>query len=147
MSFKRAWIGGVVGYSVLRAVIAWSVFSDYGVNPWVFAVIDVGTAIPYAWCIAELPGAIIARQSRRLVAMVSVAIVTFFAPYAYVWLAADGAPTNLRSGLVVLVVCLLGAAIVGVVCKTRRNNELIDLTEGASTSTQDQALNEPKGEY
>lgn len=134
MNVKRAWIVGVVAYSVVRAIIAWGLFSDYGVNPWIFAVIDIGTAIPYAWSIAELPGAIVDRRSARIALTLTVAIVTFFAPYAYIWSAAAGAPTNLRSGLVVLAICLMGAAAVGVVRKARRSDALIDLTTSTASS-------------
>ena len=46
------------------------------------------------------------------------------APYAYIWLAAEDAPTDLRSGLLVLVVCLFGAAGIGVWRKSRNAKTL-----------------------
>ncbi len=119
MSVRRAWVVGVVGYSILRAVIAWGLFRDYGVNPWVFAVIDVGTAIPYATAIAALPTAIVHGHRAAIARHSLVATGTFFAPYAYVGLMAEGAPTNLVGGLVLLAVCLCGAAGVGLWRKTR----------------------------
>lgn len=129
MNLKRAWIAGVVGYSILRAVIAWGLFRDYGVNPWIFAVIDIGTAVPYATAVAELPGAIVGSKASTIGRHVVVAVTTFIAPYGYIWLVADGAPTNLRSGLLVLVVCLFGAAGVGVWRKMRRQD--VDLATSA----------------
>ena len=125
-NLKTAWIVGVVGYAILRAVIAWGLFRDYGVNPWVFAVIDIGTAIPYATAVAELPGAIARSERRGIIRRLVVAVVTFMAPYAYIWLAAEDAPTDLRGGLLVLVVCLFGAAGIGVWRKSRAA-EVIDL--------------------
>ena len=119
MSVKRAWIIGVVGYSILRAVIAWGLFRDYGVNPWIFAIIDVGTAIPYATAVAELPGAIARSDRRGSARHLVVAVVTFMAPYAYIWLTASDAPTDLRGGLAILVLCLFGAAGLGVWRKSR----------------------------
>ena len=117
MSIKKAWVVGVVGYSILRAVIAWGLFRDYGVNPWIFAVIDIGTAIPYATAIAEIPAAIAESRVSNATRHIAVAVVTFIAPYGYIWLVADGAPTNLRAGLIVLAVCLFVAATIGVVRK------------------------------
>ena len=138
MNVKRAWIIGVVGYSILRAVIAWGLFRDYGVNPWVFAVIDIGTAIPYASAVAELPGAIARSAPRAIGRHLVVAVVTFLAPYAYIWIAAEDAPTDLRSGLLVLVVCLFGAAGVGVWRKSRASGdgeEVADLTDQNGSSS------------
>lgn len=119
LNVKRAWIIGVVGYSILRAVIAWGLFRDYGVNPWVFAVIDIGTAIPYATAVAELPAAITRSDGRGIARHLVVAVVTFLAPYAYIWVTAEGAPTDLRSGLIVLTACLFVAAGIGVWRKSR----------------------------
>ena len=40
----KAWIVTIFGYSALRALVVWPTLSTYGVNPWIFLVIDVGTA-------------------------------------------------------------------------------------------------------
>lgn len=136
MNLKKAWILGVVGYSTLRAVIAWGLFRGYGVNPWVFAVIDIGTAIPYAWSIADLPGSIVRAKAVPIIRNLIVAVVTFMAPYAYIWRVAADAPTNLRAGLIILLVCLLGAAVVGVIRKVligMRGEDVIDATDHATS--------------
>lgn len=131
MSLKKAWIAGVVGYSILRAVIAWGLFRDYGVNPWIFGIIDVGTAVPYASAVAELPGSIVRGTGRKIAQHLAVAVTSFMAPYAYIWIAADDAPQDLRGGLLILVLCLLIAASIGIWKKVRSESdgdgELIDV--------------------
>ncbi len=119
MNLRRTWIAAVVGYSALRAVLAWGLFRDYGVNPWIFGIIDVGTAVPYATAIADLTNSIVRSATVAALKHAAIAVVTFVAPYAYIWFAAEDAPTDLRGGLAVLAICLFLAAVVGLVRKTR----------------------------
>ncbi len=118
-SAERAWIGAIVGYSVLRFVIAWGAMGEYGVNPWVFGVIDVGTAWPYAKSTA---GMVKAGWGGRWVLLAQwsvVALVTFFAPYLYLWIAGNGMPDSLEYGLGLVVGLLFLAAALGIVRKIK----------------------------
>ena len=45
----KAWIVGVFGFSVARALVVWPTLGAYGVNPWIFLLVDVLTAWPYAY--------------------------------------------------------------------------------------------------
>lgn len=139
---ERAWIWSVVGYTVLRFVVAWGAFGDHGVNVWIFGLLDVGTAWPYAKAVATICRRSAAFEWRRLPIPILVAIVSFFAPYAYLWLAAGEMPAGLRAGLALFVVVVFGAAVLGVVSKVRKlragevddvDVELIDVSrlEGA----------------
>lgn len=116
-SVRRAWILTVFGFSAVRAVVAWGLFNDYGLNPWVFAAVDVGTALPYATAIAELPSAVATSNRLDTLRYVAMAVGSFLAPYVYIWFAADDAPLNLRLGMVILAACLFGAAAIGLLRK------------------------------
>lgn len=117
---EQAWIWSVVGYTLLRFVIAWGAFGEHGANVWIFGLLDVGTAWPYAKAVAVICRRSAAFDWRGLPLPVAVALVSFFAPYAYLWLAAGEMPSSLRAGLALFVVIVFGAAVLGVVSKVRK---------------------------
>ena len=82
--FGKAWIVAVTAYAVVRALVAWPTLSRFGVNPWIFLAIDIGTAYPYALGQAKMVKGF--RVRRYDVAQVwgVVVLVTFLAPYAYI---------------------------------------------------------------
>ena len=110
----------MVGYTVLRFVVAWGAFGEHGANVWIFGLLDVGTAWPYAKAVAVICRRSAAFEWRGLPVPVAVALASFFAPYAYLWLAAGEMPDTLRAGLALFVVVLFGAAVLGVVTKVRK---------------------------
>jgi len=129
---EQTWIWSIVGYSVLRFVIAWGAFADHGANVWVFGLIDVGTAWPYAKSVAAVCKRAANSQWTQLPLPLGVAVATFFAPYAYLWFSAGEMPPGLRVGMAVCASVLLLAAAGGVVAKTRKlrreaNETVIDL--------------------
>jgi len=127
---ENLWILSVVGYTVLRFVVAWGAFGDHGTSPWIFGFIDIATAVPYAKAVALVCRRAAAFEWRRLPVPVAVAMVSFFAPYAYLWFSAGSMPDGVRFGLAVCVSVLLLAATAGVVAKVRklRRAAPIDIT-------------------
>ena len=134
---ELTWIWSIVGYSVLRFVIAWGAFADHGANVWVFGLIDVGTAWPYAKSVAVVCKRAANSQWTQLPLPLGVAVATFFAPYAYLWFAAGEMPAGLRIGMAICVSMLLVAASAGAFAKTRKlrretTETVIDLRPEAS---------------
>jgi len=131
--FEQAWIVGVVGYSVLRFVVAWGTLGEHGVNPWVFGVIDVGTAYPYAKSVAAVTKRVAARQWQAVLRPAAWSIAFFVAPYGYLALAAREAPAGIKSGLVLVIAVLAVAAVAGVASRSRKmRSEVIDLRDEVS---------------
>jgi hypothetical protein len=129
---ELTWIWSIVGYSVVRFVIAWGAFGDHGANVWVFGLIDVGTAWPYAKSVAVVCKRAANSQWTQLPLPLGVAVATFFAPYAYLWFSAGEVPAGLRIGMAICVSVLLVAASAGAFAKTRKlrreaNDSVIDL--------------------
>lgn len=135
---ERAWIGSVVGYSVLRFVVAWAAFGDHGASAWVFGVIDIGTAWPYAKAVALICRYCANAEWHKLAPAVTVAFVSFLAPYAYLWLAADQMPAQIRGGLVLFVVVIAVSITVGLVRKVRSLKASIE-----EPATVDEPAHEP----
>lgn len=117
---RRAWVTSVVGYSLLRFVLAWGALATYGVNPWIFGLIDVATAAPYALAMAEVTRCAATSEWNKLSAPTFVAVVMFFAPYGYLWLAADTMPGGVRVAMILFVAAFFFAAIAGAGLKAMR---------------------------
>jgi len=117
---EQTWIWSIVGYAILRFVVAWGAFSDHGADPWIFGLIDIGTAWPYAKAVAVVCKRASRSNWSALPLPAAVAVSTFFAPYAYLWFAAGEMPAGLRVGMATFVTVLLVAATVGVVSKARK---------------------------
>ena len=86
----RAWILGVFGYSILRALIVWPTLGDYGINAWAFLVIDVGTAWPYAYGQVRVVNEARLRNWGGTQLWAAIALLSFIAPYAYIAGAGSG---------------------------------------------------------
>ncbi len=117
---EQTWIWSIVGYALLRFFIAWGAFSEHGANIWVFGLIDVGTAWPYAKSVAIVCKRSARSEWRELSLPLAVAVTTFFAPYAYLWFAAGEMPGGVRLAMAICVTVLLIAAAAGVLVKTRK---------------------------
>lgn len=101
-TFGKAWTGTVVLFCVLRAVAIWPALHHYGVNPWWFLALDVGTAPPYG--IGQAMAVKILRNERRspreALPWIAMVIVSFLAPYLYVLFSAGHLPIYVIGGVV-----------------------------------------------
>ena len=86
----KAWIVSIFGYSVLRALVVWPTLGDYGVNPWAFLVIDVGTAWPYAYGQVRVVNEARMGNWSSTQVWAMIAMLAFVAPYAYIAGAGSG---------------------------------------------------------
>ena len=110
--FGRAWVAAVFGYSVLRAVVVWPTLGSYGVNPWVFLLIDVATAWPYAVGQVRVVQGLRHRNWRKVESWGIVTLLSFLAPYAYIVLAGSGQMPLLAYVVVGVLVVVIGTAAV-----------------------------------
>ena len=119
---ERSWIAGVVLFTVARFAVAYSTLERYGMNMWLFGLIDLATALPYGIATARLVGAIVDRQLQGAARWGVIASASFLAPYLYVaWAGRDvGLPTVVYVVLAILVVCFGANAILGVGRRVRQ---------------------------
>lgn len=110
--FGYLWIAFLVLYSFVRALIVGPTLGPYGIDPWLFLVIDAGSAFPLASGQVRLVHALRRRSPGQVQRWVAVVAVCFLAPYAYLLLGA-GVPLPLPAYAVIgLLVLGLGAATV-----------------------------------
>ncbi len=100
--FGRMWAIGIVAFSAARALIAWPMLGDYGVNPLVFLGIDIVTAPPYG--IAQAVTVMIlrdrARPERDAAPWALIVLACFLAPYAYIFAASGRMPALAYVGVI-----------------------------------------------
>lgn len=106
----RAWIVGVFAYAVVRALIVWPTLGDYGVNPWAFLVIDVGTAWPYAYGQVRVVNEARAQNWGGTQLWALIAALSFVAPYAYLAGAGSGEMPLLAWVVIGLLMTFFGVA-------------------------------------
>lgn len=98
----QMWTLGVVVLCVARAVIVWPMLLEYGINPWWFLVLDVGTAPAYG--LGQAMGVKILRDERRpmrtAMPWIAMVLVSFLAPYLYVLRSAGHLPSYVVYGVV-----------------------------------------------
>ena len=116
-----SWVITIVGFTLLRFVVAKETLEGYGLNIWVFGFIDLITAVPYAIGVARVVGAMIDREPSRASAWAVVACGSFLAPYVYIaWAGQDASfPTGVYVALIVLMVVFGTNAALGVRRKVR----------------------------
>jgi hypothetical protein len=90
--WELLWIVLVFGYSVARSLLVAATLRQYGINPYVFFIIDVGTATLYASAQVMALRALRERHLVKFAAWLGVVLVWFVAPYGYLMLSGRSMP-------------------------------------------------------
>ncbi len=99
-------------YSVFRALVVGQTLTDYGINPWVFLVLDGGSALPMAWGQVRLVQGLKRNDPRMVQRSLTMVVVSFIAPYAYLVLGAGRPLPTVAYLVIALLVVGVGAATV-----------------------------------
>lgn len=107
------WTVGVVLFTLARFFVARSTLEEHGLNVWVFGLIDLVTAVPYALGVAFVVGAMVDHRLAEASRWAMIAIASFLAPYVYVaWAGRTGTfPRYVWYALAVLIVLFGGNAV------------------------------------
>jgi hypothetical protein len=115
LSFGRlgiAWTVALVVYSAARALVVGPTLGPYGVDPWVFLALDVGSAFPLASGQVYLVLALRQRNPGLVQRWTAVVAAAFLAPYAYLLLGAARPLPALVYAVVGVLVLGLGATTI-----------------------------------
>ncbi len=92
--WERLWTGSIFIYTIVATIVVWKGLSKYGVNPWIFAVIDAITSYTYGITSARMVIALIAKNSQLARKWALGAAVSFIIPQAYILIAAKNTPAD-----------------------------------------------------
>lgn len=82
----------MLSWSLLRisAVDVW--LAGYGVNPWTYAMVDLGSSLPYAIASSRTLGALVDQRFRHAAAWSVLTVACFIAPDTYILTAGRALP-------------------------------------------------------
>lgn len=107
-TIERSWVGVSLLYGLFRASLVWKFLAKYGVNTGVFLVIELGSSMLYGLSSARVVGAFVDSRWKSLRQWVPVALVTYAAPDAYVFLSAGRLPGSMLE-ILISIVCVTAA--------------------------------------
>ncbi len=116
---ERLWVLGSVAYGGLRIFIADRTVKRYGVNIWVFGIVELSTSWLYGLSTARLVGALIDRRGRLAARWGAIATATFLAPEAFILLTGRHMPRIVYVVVAGLVTVLGTLAVVSLVRRVR----------------------------
>ena len=114
-SVQYTWFGLVLGWGVLRALAIWALFKKYGVNPWVYLVIDLAASIPYAKYSARLAIDFLRNNSARLWRSIAMTAITFYLPDLYILFFAKNIPSDLLIGFLISMGIFTGISLLQII--------------------------------
>lgn len=109
-----AWVAVVVLYGVGRSLAVWKMLARYGVNPFIYFFIDVGSSLPYGVATARLVRSFVRHDSKEAIKWGVLATATFIAPDIYLVATLHRAPKYVYGVIAVIVVSLGSLAVLGV---------------------------------
>ena len=106
---ELAWFFAVMTWSVIRIIAVSTWLQDYGVDPFYYAAVDLGSSAPYSLASARLLGSLVDGRMRRAAAWGALTVVTFLAPDVYIFAAGRALPW--ASYVVVGAIATVGAVL------------------------------------
>ncbi|CAN5539164.1 hypothetical protein BH10ACT2_BH10ACT2_14940 [soil metagenome] len=117
---SNTWAGFVVGWSFIRTLIVWAAVGDYGLNPWIYLVIDLACSIIDAITTPRMVLDFIDEHYRSAVRWGSIALGTFIVPDLYIFLGTRKLPTKLIVFICVIIGTTLIVGTIGVARKVHK---------------------------
>jgi hypothetical protein len=118
---ERWWIGIVLVWDIFKTIVVDKTFAKYGVNPYIYFVIVIVIAVPYAISTAKMLFAIISNHWRNALSYGLVAVVLHFIPDIYILATAKQVPRSLFDSFLVMVVIFTVFAVHGIISKVREH--------------------------
>jgi len=118
---ERVWVLLVVVYGFGKSLVVWGALGKYGVNPFIYLVVDIAAAIPYGIATARVVINGIARNWREVRKWSIVATITHFIPDIYIFSVIRSAPRIIIDGLISVIAFFTLVAIASVAAQMREH--------------------------
>lgn len=89
---ERLWFVAVMAWSGVRIAAVWHFLRDYKVHPLVYAIVDLGSSVPYAIGSARTITSLVDGRLRPAMWWGALTVVSFCAPEAYIVLSGQEMP-------------------------------------------------------
>jgi hypothetical protein len=118
--FERVWILVSIAYGGLRTALVWKFLHKYGVNPYIFGVVEFVSAAIYGKSSAQVVGIVVDVERTRLRMWLPIAFLSYFVPDAYVFISVGRLPGDMMEILISVVCVTLVLTGVGMIAQIRR---------------------------
>jgi hypothetical protein len=116
---SRTWAVVVVAWSLIRTLIVWAAVGDYGLNPWIYLVIDLISACIDAITTPRMVLNFIDNNYRAALKWAAISLAVFIVPDLYIFLGTRELPTNVIAIVCTIITVTLVTGVVSVVHKVR----------------------------
>ena len=103
---ERAWVVVTLAWGIGRVFVVWGALSRYGVNPWLYAGIELLTSGPYGLATARLVTSLLDRNRQSASRWAALGLAMFLAPDLYIVGSGRHMPSYVYAIVAVLVVLL-----------------------------------------
>ena len=111
---SRAWAIVVIAWAFGRTLLVWAAVGDYGINPWIYLVIDLACASVDAITTPRTVLALIDGRHSEAMGWGSASLVAFIIPDIYIFIGTDRLPKSIVTIVCIVIVATLTFTIIGV---------------------------------
>ena len=124
---EHLWVGITLAWGFGRVLVVWGALGRYGVNPWVYAGIELATSGPYGVATARVVTSLLDRKNQAASRWAALGLAMFLAPDLYIVVAGRGMPTYVYVVVSVLVTTLGALAFFSMRAKVAKGRIARDL--------------------
>ena len=117
--WERIWASTIILYTFVATFVVWKALHKYGVNPYIFFVIDLVTSWFYGLASARLVVAIIHKRWSETQKWWWLSALNFMLPQIYILLAARRVPHDVYVIIYSVIGVMVAFAVVGIVSQIR----------------------------
>jgi len=117
--WERLWASTIILYTFVATFVVWKALHKYGVNPYIFFVIDLITSWFYGLASARLVIAIIHKRWSETQKWGWLSALNFILPQVYILVAANHVPRDVYLIIYSVIAVLIVFSIVGIVSQIR----------------------------
>jgi len=121
---SRTWAIIVVAWSLIRTVIVWAAVGDYGLNPWIYLALDLGSAVIDALSTPRMVLSFIDDHWRKAVEWALISLVVFIIPDLYIFLGTRTLPKRIIVIICLIIGATLSIGVLGVWRKVKKGRQL-----------------------
>jgi hypothetical protein len=124
--WERIWASTIILYSFVATFVVWKALHKYGVNPYLFFLIDVITSWLYGLSSARLVMSVIKRRSNQIAKWGIYSALNFVIPQLYILISAHHVPREVYLIIGGVVFCLAIFSIFGIYNELRKARTSLD---------------------
>lgn len=114
----------MISWSLVRTVIIWVAIGGYGLNPWLYLVIDLSSAVVDSVTTPSMVVRFIDDRFRAAAGWAAISLGAFLVPDVYIFVGTQRLPPGIIAMVATIVTLTLTVAVVGVVRKVHAGRAL-----------------------